>query len=363
MAERGLDALLLTTEFNVQYFTGFFTPFWQSPTRPWFVVLPASGDPIAVIPSIGEATMAETWVSDIRTWSAPCPGDDGISLLTEALTEVSGTTNQIGVPFGHETHLRMPLADFQRLKENLVQLEFVDGTEIVRTMRMTKSSSEIRKISHICSIVSASFEGIGDLVSVGMTEREAFKAFKLDLLKRGADDVPYLVGSTGPYFENVIKQPSDRTIEAGDLIMFDTGSKWDGYSSDFDRYFSFGEASDGAKAAYEIVWNATQAGLEMLKPGVTTSELWKAMADVLTAGGSQGNSVGRLGHGLGMQVTEWPSNTETDGTVITEGMVLTLEPGMSWAPGHMMLHEENVVVETSGARLLSSRAPQHLPSI
>ena len=101
----------------------------------------------------------------------------------------------------------------------------------------------------------------------------------------------------------------------------------------------------------------------MLKPGVTTSELWKAMADVLSAGGSQGNSVGRLGHGLGMQVTEWPSNTETDGTVVTEGMVLTLEPGMNWAPGRMMLHEENVVVRADGAQLLSTRAPESLPII
>lgn len=360
MAERNLDAVLLTTEFDVQYFTGFFTPFWQSPTRPWFLVLPASGAPIAVIPSIGEATMSETWVEDIRTWSAPEPDDDGVSILAEVLTEVGQSSGRIGVPFGHETHLRMPIEDFNKLRDLLPSISFVDGTDVVRTMRMTKSPAEVAKIAHICSIVSASFEGIGELLHVGMTEREAFKAFKIDLLERGADDVPYLVGSSGPFFDNVIKQPSDRVIEAGDLIMFDTGSKWDGYSSDFDRYFGFGSATDGAKGAYETVWNATQAGLEMLRPGVSTSELWKAMADVLTAGGSLGNSVGRLGHGLGMQVTEWPSNTESDGTLITEGMVLTLEPGMSWAPGHMMLHEENVVIEADGARLLSTRAAPQL---
>ncbi len=66
MSEAGLDVLLLTTEFDVQYFTGFFTPFWQSPTRPWFVLLPAVGSPIAVIPSIGFATMGVTWGRDIR---------------------------------------------------------------------------------------------------------------------------------------------------------------------------------------------------------------------------------------------------------------------------------------------------------
>jgi Xaa-Pro dipeptidase len=363
MAEQGADVLLLTTEFDVQYFTGFFTPFWQSPTRPWFVLLAAQGSPIAVIPSIGLATMAETWVSDIRTWSAPNPEDDGVSLLAAAIREVCGPVGRIGVPLGHETHLRMPQADYASLQAELDGFAFVDATDVVRTMRMTKSEEEIAKIAHICAVVSDGFANIGDLISVGMTERQAFKAFKMDLLKRGADDVPYLVGATGPSFENVIKQPSDRVIEVGDLLMFDTGSKWDGYSSDFDRYFAFGTASDGARAAYETVWNATEAGLTMLKPGVTTSELWKAMADVLSAGGSHGNSVGRLGHGLGMQVTEWPSNTESDGTVVTEGMVLTLEPGMSWAPGRMMLHEENVVVRADGVQLLSARAAEALPII
>jgi Xaa-Pro aminopeptidase len=87
------------------------------------------------------------------------------------------------------------------------------------------------------------------------------------------------------------------------------------------------------------------------------------MANVLTTGGSLGNSVGRLGHGLGMQVTEWPSNTADDGTEIVEGMVLTLEPGLTWEPGKLMLHEENVAIRSDGPELLSRRAPPELPVI
>jgi Xaa-Pro aminopeptidase len=87
------------------------------------------------------------------------------------------------------------------------------------------------------------------------------------------------------------------------------------------------------------------------------------MADVLTEGGSLGNSVGRLGHGLGMQVTEWPSHTADDKTEIVEGMVLTLEPGLTWESGKLMLHEENVVVRSDGPELLSRRAPRDLPVI
>ncbi len=367
MAERGLDALLVCTEPEVRYLTGFHTPFWQSPTRPWFVILPAEGRPVAVIPGIGASAMATTWVTDIRTWPAPRPADDGLALLVDTLAEltggVDGTSTRIGLPMGHETHVRMPLADLDQLRVRIAPAGFVDATDIVRGLRMVKSDREVAKVAHICDVVSGAFEGIGNLLSVGMTEREAFRAFRIDLLERGADDVPYLVGATGPGFDDIIKQPSDRVIEAGDLLMFDTGSVFDGYSSDFDRYVAFGRADEDAKRAYRTVWEATEAGLATAKPGATTSDLWRAMAEVLDAGGSLGNSVGRLGHGLGMQVTEWPSHTADDGTVLEEGMVLTLEPGLTWASGRMMVHEENLVLRADGPEMLSRRAPAELPII
>ena len=363
MSARDIDLLFVCTEPQVRYFTGFHTPFWQSPTRPWFVVLPRTGKPVAVIPGIGSSLMERTWVDDIRTWSAPHPDDDGVTLLASTMRELLGGNGRVGVPMGHETHLRMPLADWEKLRTLLPEVPFVDATTVIRTMRMTKSDVEVAKTRHICSLVSDGFENIGSLLSVGMTEREAFNAFRIDLLRRGADDVPYLVGATGQDFVDVIKQPSDRVIESGDLLMFDTGSSWDGYFSDFDRYFAFGHADDAAQRAYETVWNATEAGLAMLRPGVTTTELWRAMADVMIAGGSLGNDVGRLGHGLGIELTEQPSNTSSDDTVITDGMVLTLEPGMTFAPGRMMLHEENVVVRAEGPELLSRRAAPELPII
>jgi len=70
MAEQNLGGLLLMSEPDVRYFTGFHTLFWQSPTRPWFVFVPIDGKPIAVIPEIGAALMRQSWLDDVRTWSA-----------------------------------------------------------------------------------------------------------------------------------------------------------------------------------------------------------------------------------------------------------------------------------------------------
>ena len=84
---------------------------------------------------------------------------------------------------------------------------------------------------------------------------------------------------------------------------------------------------------------------------------------MLEAGGARGNDVGRMGHGLGAQLTEWPSLTATDNTPLQPGMVMTLEPGMEFASGKLMVHEENIVITESGAELLSKRAAAEMPII
>ncbi len=362
MADLGVGAVFVCTEPEVRYFTGFHTPFWQSPTRPWFVVIPSTGKPIAVIPSIGSASMSATWIDDVRTWSSPQPHDDGVTLLVDCLNEVAGPGTRIGVPMGPETHLRMPLGDVDLLRSQLG--EFVDVTSIISSLRMVKSEAEIAKHQHICTIVSNAFDELPHLLSTGLTERQAFATFRAEILSQGADDVPYLVGATGPGgIADIIRQPSDREIAPGDMLIFDTGSTFDGYFSDFDRNFAFGSAGQAAKDAYRAVWDATEAGLAAAVPGATTTQVFGAMNDVLTANGSLGNDVGRMGHGLGMQVTEWPSHTGSDGTVIRENMVLTLEPGLFWEPGKAMVHEENIVIRAAGAELLSRRAAPDLPII
>jgi Xaa-Pro dipeptidase len=87
------------------------------------------------------------------------------------------------------------------------------------------------------------------------------------------------------------------------------------------------------------------------------------MNRIVVEAGAIGNNVGRLGHGLGLQLTEPPSNRLGDGTVLVENMVLTIEPGMEYAPGKMIVHEENIVITQDGPRLLTKRAPREMPII
>ena len=147
------------------------------------------------------------------------------------------------------------------------------------------------------------------------------------------------------------------------MLIIDTGTTFDGYFCDFDRNFAFESLSDPSRKAHEVVHRATDAGFAVARPGATTTDVWLAMWSVLEAGGALGNSVGRMGHGLGMQLTEWPSVRAGDDTPLVPGAILTLEPGMTFAPGQQLVHEENIVITEEGAEYLTVRAPLEMPVV
>lgn len=364
MSEHELDGLLVTSEQHVRYFTGFDSQFWASPTRPWFVVVPREGLPIAVIPEIGAPVMAKTWVEDLRTWPAPVPEDDGVTLLANALSSLPRRFGRIGAEMGAEQVLRMPVSDFLHVGELIAPLDFADGTPVLRVLRSVKSAAEIEKIRHVCRLTSEAFIALPEKLRAGMTEWEACREMRLEVLRRGADNSPYMMGTSGQGgYDNIVGGPTAKALETGDVLIIDTGTTFDGYYCDFDRNFAFGEPDDDAKRAHDVVWRATQAGLDAARPGVTTTDLWRAMAGVLEEAGSLGNNVGRMGHGLGMQLTEWPSNRPGDDTELVPGMVMTIEPGMEFAPGRMMVHEENITITEDGCELLTVRAESEMPVI
>lgn len=355
----GIDVLLLTTHADIFYFSGFLTQFWQSPTRPWFLLIPQSGKPVALIPTIGVECMQRTWLSDIRSWTSPNEYDDGVGLLISTIKELGGQSVRLGAPMGHETYLRLPLNSITQLLKEL-DTPWMDATHLVRNVRAIKSEHEIDKIRYICSIASTAFERVPTYDLAGRNEIDLFRQFKMSCLELGADDCTYLVGASGPDgYTDVISPASNRQLQDGDIFILDTGCVWDGYHCDFDRNFAVGHASQIAQSAYQTLWDATQQGIEAAKPGMTCAQLFQVMMKAMP--GADGGSVGRIGHGLGIDLTEPPSLTSFDTTELKAGMVMTLEPGLNYGNGLTMVHEENIVIREGGAELLSRRAAQQLP--
>ena len=363
MQQYKLDGLLLTTPQNIRYFTGYDSQFWESPTRPWFVVVPASGKPIGIVPEIGESEFKKTWLEDIKTWPSPRPEDEGISILKSTIDDLKKTYGQIGAEFGKEMAIRMPVRDLFKLKE-IVKTNIVDGSDAIWEMRMIKTNAEIERIKHICSIASDAYYDLPAKLNIGDTEREAVNKLKIDIINRGADNVPFMPGISGKGgVSQIVCGPSDRIIENGDILFIDTGSTFDGYFCDFDRNFAFGSTTSEVEKVYEILWHATDAGINAAKPGASTFDIFNSMNKIISDGNAVGNNVGRLGHGLGLQLTEPPSHRPGDNTLIKENMVLTIEPGMEYQEGKMIVHEENVIIRKDGAELITKRAPKEIPII
>ena len=359
-----IDVTLITSSHNFRYFTGLDSYFWESPTRPWFLLIPQSQDPIAVIPSIGERALKKKKNKKIHTWPSPQPEDEGVSALKITLKSLIAKKGKIGCEMGNESQLRMSINDFDRLRNDLIGYNFVDASKIIWQIRMVKSLEEIKKIRNITSIASNVFDELSNNIKIGMTELEICKFFKKELLNKGADHTLYMSCASGEGgYDQIICDPSEKKIKDGDILIIDTGSTLDGYFCDFDRNFGFGNIKKEAKDAYLTLWEASEKALEKAMAGSRCSDISNAMNSVLNKFNLSSNSIGRMGHGLGLQLTEPPSIMNSDMTLLEENMIITIEPCYEYLPGKMLVIEENILIKKNGFELLTTRTPKILPII
>lgn len=363
MDEHGLQTLLLTAPADIFYLTGFLTRFWESPARPWFVILPRAGEAVAVIPEIGVDLMSRCAVEVIRSWPAPDPVDDGVSLLAGTLCDLTPPGGAIGTPMGLETHMRMPLADLEKLRGMLFARRLTDATAAVQRVREIKSEPEIAKIRAACAIADRAFARVPQIVDASAQLAEVFRRFQMALLEEGADWVSYTAGGAGQGgYGDVISPVEPVPLRRGDVLMLDTGAVKDGYFCDFDRNFSIGAPSDAVRRGHAALHAATDAVLGQLRPGMLASDAHGLIVEALAREGMR-CAGGRQGHGLGVTLTEWPSFTALDSTPLRAGMVLTIEPGVALGDGKILVAEENIVLREEGPELLSTRAPAEIQVI
>jgi Xaa-Pro dipeptidase len=194
---------------------------------------------------------------------------------------------------------------------------------------------------------------VGEIAAEGVPLERVFRRFQMLALEEGADWVTYLAGAAGVGgYGDVISPATVTPLARGDVLMLDTGLVHDGYFCDFDRNFSVGPPTAAVASAHARLIEAVERAAQQARPGATAADLFHVMDGLLTGG--QGTDAGRLGHGLGMQLTEGLSLIPDDHTVLEAGMVLTLEPGIALGDGRIMVHEEDIVIREDGAHFLST---------
>ncbi|MOA18746.1 putative peptidase [compost metagenome] len=148
--------------------------------------------------------------------------------------------------------------------------------------------------------------------------------------------------------------PGTRILRHGDLVMFDIGVYADGYASDITRTFALGELTKEQVNIYNTVLEANKAAIRAINPGVTFASIDKAARDVIEEAGYGSYFIHRLGHGLGIDVHEFPSVHGKNDTLLSEGNVFTVEPGI-YVPGVGGVRiEDDCLVTADGVEVLTS---------
>ena len=192
MQEKKIEMLLITSPHNFRYFSGLDSYFWESTTRPWFLLFSLNHDPIAIVPSIGKTALQKTWIKKVKTWQSPNPNDEGITALQDTILSIQSNKCSIGCEIGMESQLRMPVNDFQKLKTNLSDHSFVDASPLIWKLRMIKSKNELSKIKKIISIASNVFDELPKHLQIGQSEIEICNIMKKKLLDLGVDHTLYM---------------------------------------------------------------------------------------------------------------------------------------------------------------------------
>jgi len=364
MRARGLDALLLTTEANYRYLTGHATQAWMNRARPLFGLLPREGEPL-LLAGASESSVARTtsWITDIRAFTALV--EPGVAELAQAVRDRGLATGRIGCEFGLAQRLGMPLDDFRTLQQRLPGAQFVDGGELLWTLRRVKSAAELAYLRRAAAITSDAVTATLAAIRPGWSERDVYQHLATGVMRLGADRpgyAPVNADSRGP--DSLTGGPTARTLEAERMVYMGAGCAWHGYWSDQVRVFAVGRATDHQRQMYRVMHEAFERCFAMMRPGVSVRDVMRTSLAVLESGGAgpYAGRLGRIGHGTGLDLSEPPSINLEDPTVLEAGMVLYLEPNFVTAEGNFLV-EDTVLVTRDGCELLSARAPTELPVI
>lgn len=222
-------------------------------------------------------------------------------------------------------------------------------SEIIIDLRAVKTENEIEKIVKAQRIAEKAFEEVLNFIKVGKTEKEV--GFFLDsyMLTHGAEDLSFeTIAITGSTTSRPHGVPSDKKIMSGEFVLMDYGAVCEGYHSDMTRTVCVGKPTEEMEKVYNIVLKAQNEGIKVAKAGMTGYELDKISRDIIENEG-YGKEFGHsLGHGVGMEIHEFPNASPKCNAVLRENEVITIEPGIYLAGKFGVRIEDFGIITKSG---------------
>ncbi|QDY70454.1 M24 family metallopeptidase [Qingshengfaniella alkalisoli] len=317
-----------------------------------------------------------------------CVSATGAAFLMPALN-AEGTRAQTDLPFFNWTDAEGPVSAFNDL---LVSLNAADAQRIaldetmradfaalvqdalphaarefsattIGALRMRKDAAEFDVLKRNALIADKAMRAGWAAMKPGMTELEVAQIIRAEFTAQGAKPLFSIVGTGGngafPHH-----QTGDTVLKDGDSVVMDIGGGMDSYSysSDMTRMAVLGTPPVGYEEVHAIVEAAVQAAMKAARPGVKAHEVDDAARGVITEAGYGEYFVHRTGHGMGVEVHEQPYLTSVSQTILEEGMVFSIEPGI-YIPGRFGIRLEDIVILRSDGPEILSELPRDLKVI
>ncbi len=213
-----------------------------------------------------------------------------------------------------------------------------------------KNAWELGNIESACAIAEEAFLELLPQIKEGMTETEIAALLEYNMRKRGAEGTSFAtIVAFGAHAAVPHHVTGADKLKFGDEILIDFGCKVNGYCSDITRTFLFGDDNKHAefKKAYAAVLAAHELVKETAKSGMTGVQVDAIARNYLTEKGYGALFTHSLGHGIGLQIHEFPSVSPKGETPLVDGMVFSDEPGV-YAAGEFGIRIEDTVTLKSG---------------
>ena len=247
----------------------------------------------------------------------------------------------VGISFAETSH-----ADYLRLAN--IGVELVNMDEALKKAMTIKNEWELSCIRKACEIAEDGFNALLPEIKEGMTETEVAALLEYNMRKFGAQGLAFdTIVAFGPHAAVPHHETGLTKLKFGDEVLIDFGCRVNGYCSDITRTFLFGD--DGKheefKKAYACVLKAHELVKEKLVAGMTGKEADAIARDCLQEGGYGELFTHSLGHGIGLNIHEFPSISPKGETTLENGMVFSDEPGVYQAGEYGIRIEDTVTLK------------------
>ncbi len=280
---------------------------------------------------------------ELESWEVvPVTPDNFYNCISEQLTKINAET------VGYEEK-SLTVDEFIKLQAACGAFRLEPASDLIIAKRAIKTEEEIQKIASAQQIAQKALNKVLSIIKPGITERDVAANIIYEMQMLGADSpssepiVAFGENSAFPYYK-----PNKRKLEKNDMVLVGISARMDGYCCDMTRTFCVGTPSDKMARIHKTVLDAQEYALGNIRAGMTCHEADSFAREYITAHGYGDNFIHSLGHGIGLEVKEYPRIKKNSDIVLEPNMVITIEPGIYVEDLGGVRIEDIVVVKEEG---------------